>query len=277
MRRSLPVVHFVLVIAVVISLAGVVAGNGPGGEVEFPYLLKIAPGNVLLVHGHEFQDEVLITWDLGDSLRIEGMAILPTPPVAPRLIDEERLADLYSGSPFVTALVESGATWAEASDEYCREQSAVLTAVADLYWSSLDSTGSHDRAISEATRSLESPVLDPGFEPVASRSSILIRWDDQSTELVFLKRRPPDTSSRQIQEISASRAEGETRTLASLLSVDRTGTTIVVISPRVYSIWSGEKATRALGQLEEARNGRKALGPIDDTELDRIIRAHGGD
>ena len=58
-------------------------------DIEFPYVLRIAEGNVLFVHGHEYRDSVIFTYEPGDSLRMEGMAILPPPPFPSEPMSEE--------------------------------------------------------------------------------------------------------------------------------------------------------------------------------------------
>ncbi len=247
-------------------------------EDGFSHLLKIADGNVLLVHGHVLTDDVQITWVPGDSLRVNGMAVFPPPPVPPKVFSEERLAELYGSAPFVTALVESGFTWAEASRAYCARRAEVCRSIQRVYWQVRQSSGSHGAAAAAVLDSVDRSLLDPQCEPEVTSSAVLIRWKGgRCEELVFLGHGPPSQHQTPRDKLTRERAESETRRLVTWLDGKRTGPHFVLISPRAYAMWGGKSAREALGQTKEAMAGRKTGGPIDEIELDRIISVHRAD
>ncbi len=276
MRPSLPVVHSGLVIAVVISLAGVAAGNGSGEEIEFPYLLKIAPGNVLIVHGHDFRDEVWITWEPGDSLRVEGLPILPLPPVPRKVLSERGLAEVYGTVEHVRDLVDSGYTWRQATQAYLRERSDVRRSMVHLYEAVLDSTGSTDKAAGAVAEFSDRSLLEPGTKPVVTRTSIIVSWQGSVTEHIMLK--PASGQERtEFPEVSEEdQAKIKTRDLAAWLDGRRTGTYVVLKSHRGTNVFAGDAARSAIDQIEKAKEGNIGEGPVDKRELERVIEMQGG-
>jgi hypothetical protein len=141
-------------------------GCGEEGEdIEFPYLLKVAAGNALIAHGHVFQSDVWCRWGPDDTLRIEGLAVLPSPvhPMPP--LSEARLCSLYNEVPFVQGLIATGHTWRDAADAYNRRRAAFEESLQVAYWRTLTATGSEDSAVEAMKEAMDWDLVDPSVEP----------------------------------------------------------------------------------------------------------------
>jgi hypothetical protein len=248
--------------------------------IRFPYLLTIAPGNVLVVHGHVFRDSVLITREPGDSLRVEGLPIYPLPPVPRKVISEHGLAKIYGRVDYVRELVDSGYTWWQATEKYFRKMGETVRSAQAVYKTVIDSTGSHEKAAQAAVDSFDRSLVEPGTEPVVTRTSVIVSWQGSVTEHIMSRRRRSDDRPV-LEEIFGKSTEEDivrlkVRELATWLDGRRRGTYFVLKSPRGTSIYGGKTALKAIAQIEEAKRGNITDGPVDEREIRRVIGVQDG-
>jgi len=280
--RALAVVNAYLVAALLSVSTGVALADEVEEEITFPYLLKMAPGNVLVVHGHDFTGEVWLTYTPGDSLRVEGLPIYPLPPDPPRVFSEMQLAKAYGKVDYVQDLVDSGYTWHQATDAYNQKVNAAIGAMLDLYESVLDSTGDTKQAETAVVDSFDRSLLEPGTEPFVSSSSIIVKWQGSMTEHISLKHirergREPRSFPWAKAKTEEDIAEVKARTLIHWLDGTMGDNLFVLKSPRGTCIFGGDDARRAMAQIEEAKRGNVMEGLVDETELRRVIGVQGSD
>lgn len=276
MQASVKVL-ILLVVGVVLVLPVIGSAQVEVPEVEFPYVLRIAEGNVLFVHGYEYRDSVTFTYESGDSLRIEGMAVMPSPPFPSEPMSEENLAKTYASVPFIVERVEEGLTWREASEEWYRERTKIVSAMKQVYWDVLDSTGSHHGAKVAALEALDRTLLDPDKEPTVGRSIARIPWEGSLSEFVDMVRRPKGEKRPRYPEVTRERAAGYAA--GTIKCLDGTyGVPWVVVLERRGRTWlSGGEAEEALQQIEWAWRGDFTKGPLDETGLREILSRIGGE
>jgi hypothetical protein len=302
MRRVGLVVLVVVVLGMVVI---VLRGRCDEGEdvVEFPYTVEIAPGNYLFVDGHEFHGEVVCTWEPGDSVRIEGIPVLPSRPVPRRERSEAELMEKYgddafmlecigrgmtwkealrekelrrrhSGVPFVEKEVDKGATWHEAVNAYNREVDKVIDGVDMAYWEALVAGGSKTEAMQAALDSLDRSLLDPAAEVKASESGMSIQFEGRPGRIsFFFPDKPPweMPTLEELQRVTPKKAQGLARSLARTMK-GYTGTWMVVISSQVGEMtFAGRAVSKALKQIEEGEKGRLTTGPLPERELKLIL------
>lgn len=89
----------------------------------FPYQVVMALQNLLIVDGYELRGGVVFTWQEGDSLRVNGIPILPArrSPFGPtKEKDEERVMGFLMRIPFAKVMFDSGKGVWEVSEIYER-------------------------------------------------------------------------------------------------------------------------------------------------------------
>jgi hypothetical protein len=267
----------VLLIVLVTLQAGIALCDGEEGDMEFPYILRIAEGNVLFAHGYEYRDSVAFTYEPGDSLRIEGMAILPSPPFPSEPMSEENLAKTYARVPFIVERVEEGLTWREASEEWYKERAKILLAMKQVYWGVLDSTGSHDKASAAALAALDRSLLDPDKEPTVGRTIARIPWEGSIGEFANMVRHPKGEKRSRYPEVTLERATGYAAGIIKCLDGTYGVPWVVVLERRGRKRLAGGEAEEALQQIELAWRGDFIKGPLDKTALKEILSRIGGE
>jgi hypothetical protein len=274
--------------------------------VEFPYTLEIAPGNYLFVDGHEFHGEVVCTWEAGDSVRIEGIPVLPSRP-APRrerseselmekygddafmlervgegmtwsgALREKELWKSYRSNPYISGRVDEGMTWDEAVGEYFRRLEETGDLANRAYWKVLEATGSKERAAAAALDSLDRTLLDPTFEPEVATTGMALRFVGQEELKMAFTYKPPweMPTLEELQRVTPKKAQGLARSLALTLGRQE-GTWMKVISSQVGKMtFAGRAVSKALKQIEEGEKGRLTTGPLPERELKLILSVRG--
>jgi hypothetical protein len=304
MRR----VGLVVLVVVVLGVVIVLRGRCDEGEdvVEFPYTVEIAPGNYLFVDGHEFHGEVVCTWEAGDSVRIEGIPVLPSRPVPRRerseselmekygddafmlervgegmmwkeALREKELMQRYRGVPFVEKEVDKGATWHEAVNAYNREVDKVIDGVDMAYWEALVAGGSKTEAMQAALDSLDRSLLDPAAEVKASESGMSIQFEGRPGRIsFFFPDKPPweMPTLEELQRVTPKKASYIIRSISSCTSQTRTACMQLVSRTAHISLYGGS-VTKAVKQIAESKGGTISDGPIPEREMKRILSARG--
>ena len=239
--------------------------------IEFPYVLRIAPGNVLIVHGRVYRDSVTITWEPGDSLRIEGMAVLPAPAIPPKVISEERRAEIFGDVPLIVAMVDSGTSWKDALNEYRRRCLEIRSAMLDTYWAVLDSTGSQEAAADAVLNTVDRSLFADGAALRINESCIRAPWQDGATEHIPLER--PHRPDPQPERLLGPREKAVryTESIARRIDHRAKGHWVVVVDRRGWAGMSGAQAREALKQIEMVEGNKFLAGPLDEFTLEEIV------
>jgi hypothetical protein len=239
--------------------------------IEFPYVLRIAEGNVLVVHGRVFRDSVTFTWEPDDSLRIEGLAVMPSPPVPPKTYTEERLAEIYGDVPFIVDLVGQGYTWDAAVEQYDVRILQIRSWMLETYRAVMDSTGSYEEAKKAVLDSVDRSLFEDGVAPWIGQFMIKAPWQGGFVEYIPLKEREPFTPPP--EEIPSPREKAVRYTVSVSRWLGRRGATpwVTVVDRRGIERMSGENAREALNQIERAGWGESVEGPLDEFTLEEIL------
>jgi len=297
----------VVVVAILGMMAVVLRGRCDEGkdEVEFPYTLEIAPGNYLFVDGHEFHGEVVCTWEVGDSVRIEGIPVLPSRPVPRKERSEAELMEKYGGdafmlervdegmtwkealrekelwtsyrwNPYIVERVEEGMTWEEAVSEYFRRMEETGDLANRAYWKVLEATGSKEKAAAAALDSLDRTLLDPTFEPRVSTTGMALRFMGQEELGISFTYKPPweMPTLEERQRVTPKKASYIIRSISSCASQTRTACMQLVSRTAHISLYGGSVA-KAVKQIAESKGGTISDGPIPEREMRRILSARG--
>jgi len=247
-------------------------------DIEFPYVLRIAPGNVLVVHGRVCRDSVTFTWEPEDSLRIEGMAVAPAPPMPPKTYTDGDLAKVYGDVPFIVGLVEQGMAWEQARDEFHRKSLVIRSWMLNTYRAVMDSTGSHEEAKRAVLDSVDRSLFRDETALEITESSIWATWEGTGTERIPLQERQP---FRPPPEQVLSPREKAVRFTASTdfrwLAETWTTHYVVVVDRRGRRGMSGDNAAEALRQIEMIGKNKFIDGPLDEFTLEEIILHRTGD
>ena len=275
-------VNACLVAALLAASAGVALSNDLQEEITFPYLLKMAPGNVLVVHGHDFTGEVWLTYAPGDSLRVDGLPVYPPPRIPPKVLSEAGLAGTYGRVDYVRQLVDSGYTWRRATEDYKRRRRKATADAVTLYRSVMDSTGDTRQAAAAVADSFDCTLLEPGTVPRISESRMVVHWQGCLEEYIWLRpiNDPGEEGPRlllPVEKTEAEKARGRAQVLIHFLSGSRKCPLFFNQTPGGYGIWTGERYDQAVAQLEEAKRGNIIEGPMKERDLRRVIEAQGGD
>jgi hypothetical protein len=270
MRVGVEVLILVVILAVVI-LPEVDMGQVETPDIEFPYVLRIAEGNVLVVHGRVFRDSVTFTWAPDDSLRIEGLAVMPAPAMPPKTYTEERLAEVYGDVPFIVDLVDKGYTWDAAVQQYDVKILQIRSWMLATYRAVLDSTGSHEKARKAVLDSVDRSLFEDGAAPWIGESMIKAPWAGGFVEFIPLKEPEPFTPPP--EEIPSPKEKAIRYTVSASRWLDRPGATpwVAVVDRRGIRGMSGSNAYEAIDQIENAGRGEFVDGPLDEFTLEEII------
>ncbi len=244
---------------------------------QSPCTIKIAPGNYLFVAGHEFHGEVVCTWAAGDTLRIEGIPVLPRR-IPPFTLSETRLEEIYGKVPYVLDLVQKGTTWHEAVDQYHQETRKVELTARRVYWRVRETSGSGKLASQAVLDSLDRSLIDPSVEPTAGYSEISFKWAGLPGTGSFLfgsTPPPPDSLRGRPWTLTEKRASEFLSTLAMDLGNDP-GPVMIVLAPGGLTL-VGKAVEKALSQIEAAEKGESAKGPLHDKEMEAIIAVRRGE
>jgi hypothetical protein len=277
----------VLIVALVVVASGigilVLRGRCDDGKelVEFPYVIKIAPKNILFVDGHEFHGEVLCTWEPGDSLRIEGIPVLPRrpPPIPgqPKRTEED-FRRQYGEVPVVLELVEAGATWREAAKAYSRRIEKFVDDAKRAYWKVLEATGSEELAVQAVLDSVDRTLLDPSEEPRVFPSGMGFRLQGRrgGYSVAFGEKPPWEMPTlEEIQKVTHEKASEYTRGVARHLGNTRTA--CLEVPAAGLTVLGRGVVKRALRQIEEAEKGNMVDGPLPERELKLILMVREGE
>jgi hypothetical protein len=294
-------------VVLVVSVIGLVVLRGrcddSKGLVEFPYVVRIAPQNVLFVDGHEFHGEVVCTWEPGDSLRIEGIPVLPRRvvrgeptedelrqefgriPFVLECVDggmswgeavrENKLRQQYSGNRFIVERVSEGMSWDESVDEYYAGIEETGDSANRAYWKVLEATGSKEMAAQAALDSLDRRLLDPSFEPRVSTGGMVMRFLGQQEYSMAFTDKPPweIPTLEEIQRVTHEKASDFMRRVAR--HVGETRTACLEIPTAGRTAFGRDVVRRASRQIEEAEKGNMVEGPLPEEELKLILMVRG--
>jgi len=280
-----------VVVALLLVFDGARFGNARGGNgcsaeqedlgqyLEFPYTIKIAPENRLYVHGHEITGEAVCTWAPGDTMRINGLAVLPTPRSPEKVIPEERLEEVYKGVPFVRLLVEGGSTWAEAVEAFSEKIDQLYLEAGNRYWDVLERTGSDELAVEAVLDSLDHALLDPESEPRVVNRRLMLDYTGLGREAFDMRTRPDFTRWRTVSRI-ASEAEARAKlTLwaANLCSVKKPW--VVIIRSGGETLVGGEDQARAARKEIDRALETGVVEPemLSKQALEEILSRRGGE
>jgi hypothetical protein len=298
----------VLVVVVLGMMVLVLRGRCDEDEdvVEFPHTIEIAPGNYLFVDGHEFHGEVVCTWEPGDSVRIEGIPVLPSRPMPRKepseaelmgkygddafmlervdggmtwkeALREKELWKSYRWNPYISERVDEGMTWDEAVGEYFRRMEETGDLANRAYWKVLEATGSKEKAAAAALDSLDRTVLDPSFEPRVATTGMALRFVGQEELQMAFTYKPPweMPTLEELRKVTPKKARGLARSVARTLGRPK-GTWMKVISSQVGEMtFAGRAVSKALKQIEEGEKGRLTTGPLPERELKLILSVRG--
>jgi hypothetical protein len=249
-----------------------------GEDIAFPYVLWIAEGNVLFVHGHEYRDSVVFTWEPGDSVRIDGMAVLPARPRPPRVPRDAELIRAFGDVPLVVLMVESGATWQEAAGEYERRMHRSIRLATRRFWEVFDSTGSYETAGEAAVKSIDRSLLDSERETkMIGRKMMIVNWEGLLPDMRLDLSERPFVGPLPEREITHRKAAGLVRRIGPPLDGTLGSPWVVVIDHGGEMIVSGETAGEAIRQVESARRGETTEGPLHMDEIEEILKVGGGE
>jgi len=254
--------------------------DGSEGLVEFPYEIEIAPQNVLFVDGYEFHGKVTCTWEPGDSLRIEGIPILPRRPLPFGPPAEEREAmvrALFGKVPFVQEQLDSGKSWSEAMDAYERHLRRYIYNAKAVYWRVLERTRSEDSAVEAVIDSLDRSYLDPSFEPRVFPGGMQVKFlgERRPVGIDFGEKPPWEMPSlEELQRVTHKKASDYVTTLEHRLG-QRIPTLIVISDTASLTLMGRAQVQDVLDQIEEGRKGRLVEGPLDEEQLKLILLRKG--
>ena len=264
-------------------LAGIVIGGGDRcgvvdfeTEIEFPYRFRMVPNHVLIVHGRHIEGEVELDWERGDSLRINGIAVIPFPPSKRREFSEEELRRVYGEVPFVLELVEAGSTWTKAVEEYLHEVDRTISRLERRYWAVRDSTGSHGKAMEAALEALDRSLLDPAVEPRSTGNGILLKWAGLRGEGIIDLRVRPVEKVRKRKELSEAEAQHWAKMIIMRLEPVNSAPRVVVVSRKGVFFFDSKESREAIRQLEAAKRGIVTEGPLKRFVVDEILEVYGG-
>jgi hypothetical protein len=276
MCRSLPLLYLhILFLCLCPSIAGCGSSEHP---IQFPVSFEIAEGNHLFVMGRHFVGPVTLTWEPGDSVRVEGMAIHPVPEGPPREISEEELERIYGTVPFIVDLVESGATWKEAARSYNELRTGIEMDAIRRYGRVLWSSGSEEVATKSVVDSLDTSLFDPDFEITWSPGYVVVKWDGMWYQAEFRLHQEakfPGARKRVREPISEDDASAFTRSIMHRLGGDLGGVRMEVFSTGHVTL-SGAAVGKALNQIEQSDHGKLVEGPLFDPDLELILEMKGG-
>lgn len=277
-RGYLPAVRACVAIALLGLYPSIQGCSGEGEETEFPYSMTIAPGNVLFVQGHEYHGEVWVTWEPGDSVRIDGYAVLPTPKSPPKQLSDSILARTYGNVPSVDSLVEKGATWHEAVNQYESRVTAFFRNAHRVYDNVFEVTGSKSKATQAVLDSMDTDLLDPGHETRYADGTIIVKWEGLPCEAVlylhndYLSSKEPVHPSRRFDE---SEVQAFVKSVAMRLEGRAGGVWMDVFSSG-HTTLGGREVKKALNQIENAEQGEPCEGPMPERDVDLIVRVKAG-
>ncbi|MFH1312368.1 MAG: hypothetical protein ABIJ00_03995, partial [Candidatus Eisenbacteria bacterium] len=244
-----------------------------GEGIELPYRMRISPGNVLFVQGREYRSDVSITWEPGDSVRINGLAVFPVPKPPPKQIPENDLENTYGAVPFIVDLVEQGETWREAAHQYNSRRRAFDDKALRVYGSVFEITGSKDVATEAVVDSMDRLLLDPAFEIRHGDATVVVKWDGLPWEASYYLHE----NYLQSKVVAEPRElVGKEEVIAFIQSIAKRlegrggGTWMEVISTS-HITFGGRKVQEALDQIEDAVQGKPSDGPIPDSEVELIV------
>jgi len=247
-------------------------------KIEFPYRFRMVPNHVLIVQGRHIEGDVELDWEPGDSLRIDGVAVIPFPPSKPREYSEEELRRVYGEVPFVLERVRAGSTWAVAVKEYNDTRTRIVGRVRRRYWAVRDSTGSHGKAMRAALASLDRSLLDPEVEPRSTGNGILLKWAGlPGSEIIMHVNKRPQPKPRGRKELSEAEAQHWAKLIIRRLAPENETPMVVAISRKGVFFFDSEDSRKAIRQLEEARRGVISEGPLPEYVMEEILEVYGGE
>jgi hypothetical protein len=260
-----------------LCLCPVVAGCGATeSELEFPYKLKIADGNHLFVMGRHLGGDVILTWEKGDSVRIEGMAVYPSPRPPALPLPADVLEETYGRVPFIVGLVNEGTSWAEASDRYEARRRDLGTHAKEVYRKALDSGVSEEAASQVALDSLDISLFDPSFDIDVRPAAIIVRWKGLPGLSVFMLDQEPGEPRAKPdgpQAITEGDAMAFLKAVSGRLEGRTVGRWMEVFSTHHFTV-SGAAVGKALDQIARSRPDSLAGGPLCDHDLALILKVN---
>lgn len=246
-------------------------------SLEFPHRLRIAPGNVLFVHGHEFRDEIVFTWQEGDTLRIEGLPVLPPPSAPTSRLADDRLESLYGEVPYVQNLVAEGHSWRDAASAYNLRRGEFAKTLERVFWNALAVSGSESLAVKAVRDSMDWTIVSPSPEPKVTARGVGLAWKGMKYWYsIGFSDTPPDGpptpgTTRYTEKYIKSIVRGISERLGGEIE-----TRWMEIISGGHTTLGGESVAEALRQIQEAENGRSIEGPLTERELLQILQVRGG-
>jgi len=224
------------------------------------------------------EGEVVLDWEPGDSLRIDGIAVFPSPPSRPRVFTEEELEKVYGEVPYVLERVRAGSTWTEAIDEYHARVEEVEGRLRRRYWEVRDSTGSHGEAMDAALECLDRSLLDPAVEPRSTGTGILLKWAGLRGEGVImgLDKRPVE-KPRGPRVLTEAEAQHWARLIIRRLEPVNETPMVVAISRKGVLFLHSADSREAIPQLEAAKRGVVKDGPLPEYVTEEVLEVYGGE
>ena len=271
MRRSLSVMCLCLVVLCLYPSFAGCGGSEP--EIVFPYSLEIAEGNHLIVMGHHFTGTVVLTWEPGDTLRIEGIPVVPKRKLPERRPSEEELESLYGNVPYVMQLVDSGASWHDASASYGLVRGELSKTLERVYWDTVNETGSEDLALQAVWNALDWSLVDSTAVQKVSPRGVILVWKGMkhSHTIEFRDSHPDSFTKPPPKHHSAKYVADWVKRLSGRLSGKKGGPWMEVIYPGRTSL-GGKSVAEALRQFRDAADGKRTDGPLSKYEVELIIK-----
>lgn len=276
------VAWLVLVLVVVVGVGVFIYRGRCDGKpdvIEFPYQVVMAPQNLLIVDGYELRGRVVFTWEEGDSLRVNGIPILPSrrSPFGPT--DEEleaRARAFLMRIPFARALFDSGKTVSEVRDIYNTRLGNWIDRSIEVYWRVFLATGSPDSGVAAVRREMDTVLVDPERTEVSSRGmKVWFKEEGQRAPLLvqFGERPPREFRPREeASKITYEKVADDVRSLRMDLKIPETQVLVVDAS---YRVMGGHTVDEAVAQIEAGKEGRYIEGPLDKKQVRWVLLRRG--
>lgn len=279
--RKLLLALFVLVVVVCLGLF-LYRGkcDDKADVIEFPYQVVMAPQNLLIVDGYELRGKVVFTWEEGDSLRVNGIPIVPSrlspfrPPPEEEMRKKAWWREKLMELPYVAELVRSGKTVEEASEIYDRRCENAVDSVIAAYWRKYLATGSTDSGVAAAWGALDTVLFDPSQTKIFP-SGLVTKFKGRQYDFTIAFRDKPPWEYPSREEMSRFTYEKACYHVRSLRMDLKTSDTQVLVVNGSYRVMGGRVVDEAVAQIEAGLKGRYIKGPLSEEDVRWVLLRRG--
>ena len=241
-------------------------GPGERALVALPIQFQVLPENRLYLFG-ERMDSVSLTTALGDSLYLNGIAILPlVERVYPREpVSEETYLAIYGGVPCVQELMRGGGSARAAAGVYESAREEIIRLTGDAYSTARAAGRSQTEAVLDAYGGLSEfdthGLIDWSQDSSASEEDVRFAWKGMIWPKAWIvlrdapERTEPRVPSERDKRLKATQ-------LYELLGMEP-GPCWYLIGGASQTLCGSDVVARALDQLELSRQlGETQPGPL---------------